>query len=122
MGDVAMVRKFCLLLLCVSTLVHAEVTAPAAPGAILPPGRTPGSVQAYYERALSIIETEALHRDRVDWPQLRETLDAQVRSARTVPDTYGAITAALRALDDRHSLFLPLWTERTSSFPSALRA
>jgi carboxyl-terminal processing protease len=62
----------------------------------------------YFRVALFVIEHNALMRDRVDWPAVRQEADRLLQGARTTRDTYPAIQLVLRRLGDHHShLALP---------------
>jgi len=60
----------------------------------------------YLEDFLEIVESAAMKRDQVDWPQMREDLRSLTRGAKTTADTYPAIRFCLSALKDRHSQLL----------------
>jgi carboxyl-terminal processing protease len=72
----------------------------------------------YLERALRIMEAQALHRHHLPWAEIRETAYRSAAGAQHPRDTYGAIAGALRALGDNHSRFVP----RVSDQPAEVRA
>jgi C-terminal processing protease CtpA/Prc len=67
----------------------------------------PCSADEYLAAALSLMERNALHRDRIDWPKLQRAAAQRVEGASAPADTYDAIRWALTQLDDRHSFFAP---------------
>jgi len=62
--------------------------------------------KAYLNDFLEIVESEAMMREQVDWPQMRKDLRSLTRGAKTTADTYPAIRFCLSALQDRHSRLL----------------
>ena len=67
----------------------------------------PADAQAYLESALQIMQENFVHRDKIDWAQIRRAAIDAARGAQKPEDTYDAIRAALAQLGDRHS-FLQL--------------
>lgn len=62
--------------------------------------------KAYLHDFLELVESEAMMREQVDWPQMRKDLRSLTRGAKTTADTYPAIRYCLSALQDRHSRLL----------------
>lgn len=62
---------------------------------------------AYLDSALRIMQTNFLHRDRIDWDNLKRQTFAQAAGAQTSVDTYPAIRFALAMLGDHHSYLQP---------------
>lgn len=58
---------------------------------------------AYIDAALTIMQQHFLHRDRIDWPKLRQETLAQAAGAQMAVDTYPALRFALARLGDHHS-------------------
>jgi carboxyl-terminal processing protease len=52
------------------------------------------------------MQEHALHRDRVDWEEVRAKAYRKAWGARTPADTYAAIGQVLRGLGDQHSYFM----------------
>ena len=79
------------------------------------------SAKRYLDEALDLMATRSVDRRRVDWAALRRELMRQVSGARTPSDTYPAIYAALVALGNPHSVFLPPQpaTDQGPAFPGA---
>jgi hypothetical protein len=67
---------------------------------------------AYLDAALTIMQENFLHKDRIDWPQLRRETLSQAVGAQMPVDTYPAIRFALARLGDHHS-YLQLTQELT---------
>jgi carboxyl-terminal processing protease len=67
---------------------------------------------AYLNAAIDVMQQNFLHRDRVDWPELRRKTLAQAAGAQVPVDTYPAIRFALAKLSDHHS-YLQLTPELT---------
>jgi len=61
----------------------------------------------YTNEVLDIMQTNALHRDSIAWPRVREQALARARGAKTSFETYPAIAYALTQLNEHHS-FLQL--------------
>jgi carboxyl-terminal processing protease len=71
---------------------------PAAPNA---------AAQAYLDSAITVAQSVAFYRRRVDWPAVRATARTMAAGATTFAGTYPAIRYALAALGDRHSFLQP---------------
>lgn len=71
----------------------------------------------YLEHALQIMEAEALNRGKVDWEQIRADAFVAAAGAKSTSDTHSAVTAAVWALNDNHSRFIP----PVSALPEELR-
>lgn len=78
-----------------ASLGGSGYSAPASPEAA-----------AYLDDFLGIVESQAMMREQVDWPQMRKDLHSLTRGAKTTADTYPAIRFCLSALQDRHSRLL----------------
>jgi carboxyl-terminal processing protease len=63
--------------------------------------------EEYLAAALSLMERNALHRDRVDWHVLRSVCSRRLEGASVPADTYDTIRWALTQLEDGHSFFAP---------------
>jgi hypothetical protein len=68
---------------------------------------------AYIDAAIKVMQEHFLHRDKIDWPQLRRETLSQAGGAQTPVDTYPAIRFALAKLGDHHS-YLQLTLALTS--------
>lgn len=60
---------------------------------------------AYLNEALDYIQANAIRRDRVNWPGLRQEVYDLVHDAKIPADTYPGIELALEHLNDNHSFF-----------------
>ncbi len=78
-------------------LVELDVHAPP----ILSP-----EAKSYLDRAIALIQSNALNAPRVPWEELNASLYAIAAKANAPADTYPAISFALNALDDHHSHFV----------------
>lgn len=65
----------------------------------------PPVARAYLDQLIGVMESNSLHRLTINWPAFRAEVFAAAGSARTIPDTYPAITTALRLLGDGHSSY-----------------
>jgi hypothetical protein len=65
------------------------------------------AAKAYLDSALDVKQEHFLHKDKIDWAQLRRATLAQAAAAETTVDTYPAIRFALAKLDDHHSYLQP---------------
>ncbi|MGW9498751.1 S41 family peptidase [Streptomyces prasinus] len=61
--------------------------------------------RSYLSTALTLMENKALHRDDVDWDEVRRTAFTEADSAQRPGDTYRTIAVALNSLGDGHSGF-----------------
>lgn len=68
---------------------------------------------AYIDAAIKVMQEHYLHKDKIDWPQLRRETLSQAGGAQTPIDTYPAIRFALAKLGDHHS-YLQLTPALTS--------
>jgi carboxyl-terminal processing protease len=78
---------------------------PAACTAQLPASSDPTKSDpiGYLNRALDVMQTQALRRNTVDWPKTRDAALAMAAHADTTAGTYDAIRFALASLGDHHS-------------------
>ena len=63
--------------------------------------------RVYVWTALKLAEWSAMNSERVDWPTVRGRAYAKISGAKTTRETYPAISEALRALEDNHSMIVP---------------
>lgn len=63
------------------------------------------TASAYLQTALTILQTNSLHRATIDWPALFAATWPLAQGAQQPADTYPAIEFALRQLNDGHSFF-----------------
>ncbi|MCE7987426.1 MAG: peptidase S41 [Caldilinea sp. CFX5] len=63
------------------------------------------TASAYLQAALTILQTNSLHRATIDWPALFAATWPLAQGAQQPADTYPAIEFALRQLNDGHSFF-----------------
>lgn len=61
------------------------------------------TARAYLDEVLGLMQREALHRDTIDWAQVRHETLVRATNAKTTLDTYPAIAYALSQLQERHS-------------------
>lgn len=61
----------------------------------------------YLQTALTILQTNSLHRATIDWPALLAATWPLAHGAQEPADTYPALEFALRQLNDGHSFFWP---------------
>lgn len=65
------------------------------------------SQKQYLADALDVVKTHALHRDRVDWVEVRRQAEAVAEHATTPAQTHDFLRDVLAQLGDQHSLLLP---------------
>jgi hypothetical protein len=87
--------------LCSSACGGSKTNAPPTQ----PTGGISDRAREYLDRALQVMETNHVNRLRIDWAALKASALVQAAGAQTPADTYPAIGAALRLLDDNHSRF-----------------
>ena len=78
---------------------EAGASSPAAPA-------MPDSVRGYVRDAMAIFRARSIHRDRVDWAALEDSVLARADGARTFAGTWQALGWALRTVDP-HSFLMP---------------
>jgi C-terminal processing protease CtpA/Prc len=66
----------------------------------------PDSVRTYITSAISAYREMSVHRDRVDWDSLQQSVMRNAQSAQSPSETWGALTSAFRGVD-RHSFVIP---------------
>jgi carboxyl-terminal processing protease len=64
------------------------------------------AAKAYLDEMIRIMETNSLHRAKINWTDFRSGVFGRTPSAQTIADTYPAILSALRLLGDNHSLYV----------------
>lgn len=77
----------------------ASPTAPAP--------STGDSPQAHLDLLLDLMEAHSVHRETIDWTDLRARVMTEAAEAQTIPDAFPAIRTALTLLGDRHSVYIP---------------
>ena len=87
--------RFAILLFVLPAACAAQSTASS--------DRTKSEPIAYLNRALDLMQTQALRRNTVDWPKIRAAAFAMAADADSTVGTYDAIRFALASLGDHHS-------------------
>jgi C-terminal processing protease CtpA/Prc len=82
--------------------VRLIVGAPIAAEAPIAP-----AAQAVMDRAVTLVKTRALKRDKVDWPATEAEVRVLAAGAEKSADVYPAIRYVLSQLGDRHSFLMP---------------
>lgn len=62
--------------------------------------------EAYLNEVLDIMEGNSIHKNEINWTDFRAVVFNEVTNAKTIQDTYPAITKALTLLNDNHSHYL----------------
>jgi carboxyl-terminal processing protease len=101
LGAQARIGKTASSMILLSFMAATCATAQEPPDGISPAART------YLEQALNLMQQNALNKNSIDWPHLREETLARAKHAKATADTYAAIAFALTQLKERHS-FLQL--------------
>jgi carboxyl-terminal processing protease len=83
----------------IATALHAQGEPVAA-------SRMSPEAAAYLDSALGVMQTNYLHRDRIDWPKVRHETIVQAGGAQTTIETYPAIRFALASIGDFHSFLM----------------
>jgi carboxyl-terminal processing protease len=113
------IRRRRLTTLLATLLVATTLTAPSQAQTL--PGTSPEAT-AYLDAAIKIMQENFLHRDKINWEQLKHETFAQAAGAQTAVDTYPAIRYALAKLGDHHSYLqlTPALTQSESARKPAL--
>jgi carboxyl-terminal processing protease len=72
-----------------------------------PRSRPSAEVTSYLDHIWDVFRSRSILRDAVDWDDLRDTTDRQVRGARFTDQAWAAVRGALKRIGDGHSQF---WT------------
>jgi len=70
-----------------------------------PPAELAAPARAYLEEVISLMQTNSVRRQSIDWTAFRSSVFAAAGSAQTVSQTYPAITKALTLLGDGHTSY-----------------
>ena len=70
-----------------------------------PSGEVSQLARAYLDQSIGLMQTNSINRLTIDWSAFRTSVFAQAAGARTIADTYPAITLALERLNDRRSTY-----------------
>jgi len=84
----------------------APTSTPIRTPTVLPSPTQISDIQQYLSEALDIIQNNALNRNKVDWPKVRDIAFRYVNNAKTPADTYDSISFALEQLGDNHSFLV----------------
>jgi len=79
----------------------------------------PDSLRTYLTEALDMIQQNALHRDSVNWPRVRELALLMTAGQTTYSGCYPAIRYALGKLKDKHSFLMDATTSTKWAEPDA---
>jgi C-terminal processing protease CtpA/Prc len=71
-----------------------------------PTAQESSEARSHLEEIISVLETEWLHRNKVDWADFRNRVLQTASGATTIPETYDAIRLALSLLGDKHSYYV----------------
>lgn len=63
--------------------------------------------EAYIDEVLSIVKANSVNRNTIDWVKFREKVITHAGNSKSIPETYGSITYAVKELGDSHSYFAP---------------
>lgn len=81
--------------------------------------QVPDSLRTYLTEALDMIQQNALHRDSVNWPKVRERALLMISGQTTYSGCYPAIRYALGKLKDKHSFLMGATAASEWSQPDA---
>lgn len=80
----------------------ARGAAPASPPAV---AMSP-EAKAYLDRAITLFREQHINASKMDWPALTRQAYAAAAGAKTTADTYPAIWLIIRALGEKHTMFI----------------
>lgn len=69
--------------------------------------KMPPHTQQYLQDALDLMQQRSVYKHTIDWKTFRQRVMEKAGSAKTIAETYPAITFAIAQLNDRHSYFRP---------------
>jgi hypothetical protein len=64
------------------------------------------AAKSYLNEILSIMQTNSINRNTIDWNKFKQDVFNQAGNAQTIADTYDAIQYALISLGDHHSFYM----------------
>ncbi|MEU9253712.1 S41 family peptidase [Streptomyces sp. NPDC048270] len=85
---------------------HAPVGAVAVAPSPEPTTDLSAVAELFLTHVLDLLQEHSLERNKVDWPEVRRQAFADAAGAKTTADTYDAIDAAVKTLDNPHTVFL----------------
>ncbi|OON69486.1 S41 family peptidase [Hymenobacter sp. CRA2] len=65
------------------------------------------AVRKYLEEVISILQANSINRTAINWVAFKQQVLAKASSANTIEQAYPAVEAAIMALGEKHSLFVP---------------
>ncbi|MGO1070182.1 S41 family peptidase [Lysobacter sp. CA199] len=72
------------------------------------------SARAVLDAAMDAMKTQALHRDRIDWPNIEADLRARLAPDSTSADAYPLLRELIAKLGDGHSFLMPPQAAQTT--------
>lgn len=81
-------------------------------------GSLPDSLRSYLNEAVDIVQKNALYRDSVNWPKIREHAFLMASNAVSYTDCYSVIQYILGKLGDHHSFLMPAEASKTWAAPA----
>ena len=64
--------------------------------------------ETYVDEVITIMETNSVNREKINWQDFREKVKSHAAKAKTVADAYPSIHYAVKLLGDGHSYFAPI--------------
>ncbi len=68
----------------------------------------PREVSDYITETLDLLEKKSVNKSKIDWSKFRIDIFEKAKNAKTIEDTYPAISYAIKKLNDNHSYFKPI--------------
>ena len=83
----------------------AQATTPLRPSSTVAGAGSGAVATNYLSEILNVMESNSINRNRINWTDFRSQVFARGQTARSIPETYPAVSLALSLLDDHHSFF-----------------
>jgi carboxyl-terminal processing protease len=68
----------------------------------------PNDTRKYLQNAIDLIEKKSVNKNRINWAEFHDSVFEKAKNAKTIEDTYPAISFAISKLNDNHSYFRPI--------------
>jgi hypothetical protein len=68
----------------------------------------PKAVSDYLTETLDLLEQKSVNKNKIDWNEFRADVLKQAQNAKSIEETYPAISYAVTKLNDNHSYFKPI--------------
>lgn len=100
------VRLAGMFLVMLASTTTADVLVQTAAPPSSPAANMSPEAKAYLDHAIALFREQHINSSKMDWPALTSKAYAAVAGARTTADTYPAIWLIIKALGEKHTIFV----------------